>query len=118
MYFFLETIKVEPFEIPMDESKFHWSIKYKDLMKTDLGHLARNKETYFSIAVCITRYSVERMSVERIKRDLEILEKRCQPYKRTRFSKTAGLRVTISLLIWYFRVTRIHEKVSKDCFII
>ena len=76
----------------MDESKFHWSIKYKDLMKTDLGHLAKNKETYYLIAVCFTQYSqidedirsTQRVrSVEIIKRDLEILEKRCQPYKRT-----------------------------------
>ena len=96
---FCETIKVEPFEIPMDESKFHWSIKYKDLMKTDLGHLARNKETYYLIAVCFTQYSqidentrsTQRIrSVERIKRDLEILDKRCQPYKRTRFKKNGS----------------------------
>merc|ERR1712131_4748 len=83
---------VEHFEIPMEESRFHWSIKYKDLMKTDLGHMAKNKETYYLIAICLTQWNQINEetrspngggSIDRIKRDLEILEKRCQPYRRS-----------------------------------
>jgi len=118
---------VQPFEISMGVSKFHWSIKYKDLIKSDLGHLSKNKETYYLIAVCLTKCSqidenmrsAQRVrNVEIIKRDLKILEKRCQPYKRSLFSEKSDLRVSLVCyirLISYFRVTGIDEKVSIDC---
>ena len=72
-------------------------------MKTDLGHLSKNKETYYLIAVCLTQYnqiyentrSTYVSNVERIKREMEILEKRCQVYRSKLVSKNSHIIIDI-----------------------
>ena len=91
-------------------------------MKTDLGHLSKNKETYYLIAVCLTQYnqiyentrSTYVSNVERIKREMEILEKRCQVYRSKLFSKSRHIIINIVCSIRYAADVREYDLCSHS----